>query len=183
MVSRRLVSATIKNKCSFGVWLHLKPLLCSSVAKEAPYLEYQPRTKLGGTGWGSYIWCCSPRNGQLDLSNRMWNQSQLKNKHKNIKRKSWSDTYAAWSLGSPAPPVCVAAGASTAALHNSRDREEKENHQCEKQLRTRFQMHLVFFFRSSASSRTSRPPPTALPCTAAIAEVAASIEVSVFCCG
>lgn len=134
-------------------WSHL---LCSLVSKEAPYLEYQPRTKFGGTGWGSCIWCCSLRNGQLDLSNRTRNQSQLKNKHKNIKRKSWSDTYAAWSLGSPAPPVCVAAGASTAALHNSRDREEKENHQCEKQLSTHFQMHrfLLWMFSEQQNKQT-----------------------------
>lgn len=103
-----------------------------------------------------------------------------------MKTKSLSDTYAAWSLGSPAPPVCVAAGASTAALHESREREERETHQCKKQLRRHFQMHLVFFFRCQGTSEQQNektPPPTKLPCTTAIAEVAFSSQVSVFYCG
>lgn len=154
MFSRRLFSTVIKYKHCFGVQLHLEPLLSSSVSEVAPYLEYQHfrRTKLGGTGWGPYIWCFSSRNRESDLSNHMWNHSPLKNMHKNTKTKSLSDTYAAWSLGSPAPPVCVAAGASTAALHDSREREEKETHQCEKQLKRHFQVHLVFFFGCQGAS-------------------------------
>lgn len=164
MVSRRLFT-TIKYKRCFGVWLCLEPLLCSSVSEVAPHLEYQRfrRTTLSVTGWGSSIWCFSSRNGELDLSHHLWDQSQLKNKHNNKKRKRLSDTHAAWSLGSPAPPVCVAAGASTAALHNSREREEKETHQCEKHQRIHFQTHLVLSFGCQGSSeqqdeKTSLPP-------------------------
>lgn len=188
MFSRRLLCTVIKYKHCFGVQLHLEPLLSCSVAEVAPYLAYQHfrRTKLGGTGWGSYIWCFSCRNRESALLNHRWNHSPLKNMHKNTKTKSLSDTYAAWSLGSPAPPACVAAGASTAALHDSREREEKEIHQCKKQLKRHFQTHLVLFFGCQGTSEQQNkktPPPTLLPCPAAIAEVASSSQVSVFCCG
>ena len=159
----------IKYKRCFGVQLHLEPLISSSLLEVAPYLAYQHfrRTKLGGTGWGSHIWCFSCRNRESDLSNHMWNHSPLKNMHKNTKTKSLSDTYAAWSLGSPAPPVCVAAGASTAALHDSREREEKETHQCKKQLKRHFQTHLVFFFGCQGASEQQNEKNPLPPCSPA----------------
>lgn len=87
--------------------------------------------------------------------------STQKNMHKNIKAKSLCDTYAAWSLGSPAPPVCVAAGASTAALHDSREREEKEAHQSKKH----FQIHHIFFFicQGTSKQQNEKDPPPILP--------------------
>lgn len=161
-----LLCTVIKYKYCFQVQLCLQPLLSSLVLEMALYLVHQHfrRTKLGGTGWGCYIWCFSCRNREPDLLNHMWNHSPLKNMYKNTKTKS--DTYAAWSLGSPAPPVCVAAGASTAALQDSREREKKETHQCKKQLKRHFQVHLVFFLGCQGNSKqqkwkepTSHPSP------------------------
>lgn len=176
----------IKHKHCFGVQLRLEPPLSPSISEVAPHLEHQHfrRTKLGGTGWSSNIQRFSSSNRETDLSNHMWNHSPLKIMHEDSKAKSLSDTYAAWSLGSPTPPVCVAAGASTAALHDNREREEKETHQCEK-LKRHFQTHLVVFFGCQGSSkqqngRTSLPP---APLHPAIAEVAFGSQVSVFCCG
>lgn len=186
MFSRRLFSTVIKYKHCFGAQLCLEPLLSSSTTEVAPHLEYQHfgKTKLGGTGWSSNIQCFSSSNRETDLSNHMWNHSPLKIMHEDAKTNSSSDTYAAWSLGSPTPPVCVAAGASTAALHDSREREQKETHQCKKPKR-HFQTHLVFFFGCQGSSKqqnkkTLLPP---APLHPAIAEVAVSRQVSVFCWG
>lgn len=98
----------------------------------------------------------------------IWEPFPTKKHAENQQGKEWSGTYAAWSLGSPTPPACVAAGASTAALH-SREKGKKETHQCKKQLGRHFQTHLVFFFGCQGTGEQQKgktPPshPAALPC-------------------
>lgn len=95
MFSIGLLCTVIKYEHCFQAQLCLQPLLSSSVLEVAPYLVHQHfrRTKLGGTGWGCYIWCFSCRNREPDLSNHMWNHPPLKNMYKNTKTKSLCDTY------------------------------------------------------------------------------------------
>lgn len=158
----------MKRKPSFAVQLHLQPLLYSSVSEVAPTL---PKNQAGWVRAGLLHMMFSMQKQRIWSLESYGKPFSTKNMHKNTRAKNWSGTYAAWSLGSPAPPVCVAAGASTAALHDHREKGEKETHQCKKQLKRHFQMHLVFFFGCQGTGEQQKKKTLLPPCCPALLQL------------